>query len=912
MKLLMGQAKRHAPRSSTTASTCLDIIIKILNDFSLAECSEDILRHFIHTIIELADIAIYFPAKTALVCLLLERTTVAAQNFGDTRSVAILHLIHAHLLTFGSFDISPQADKLFDIGFEMGESIGDEDMIEYISTFLGFRHFLKGEFKEAEMQFSKVRGRFALPNSQYWWVVFHGMSSAFLGFDRQAIGSLESALQSAILRNEQLSAEFLRLHLALVLLMFGKTREALAHINAVSEQVDSDSVPVLQIRTAWILMFYHYCTGNLASSHAMMEKINDILVQSNIAKPMHHFPWILETLYIFKKKGMKEAKHFNLKKEFELSSQSPSNQIKAGAWRIRGIMALEEPVTDLDGAMNCLKKALKMYINVGNPIETARVKLDLARVYTHLGRNQVATRLRAAAYRIHRHFGQPAWLDEMPRPRTLPTEDKEAPWLRNHGRSTRITAPVRADEFQRQRLAMLCRKLRVEQAAFFSIKDGEINALSRYNISKTFLNEQIIAQYKSWIMRHLQTKKIERRRGKHGSCILISIENISSNTYLFLLNKYFEDDLLNLSEEKIITSTKSFFKDLHFIQPDEQEAIHKPGSTANVVISPNATQDEFITNNETMLQLLLKLKQATATDVSIHIFGETGVGKELLARFIHRHSGRRGSFVCVHPASMTESLFESAFFGHEKGSFTGATNQKIGFFELANEGTLFIDEVGELPLSTQAKFLRVLQERTFIRVGGLREIRSNFRLVTATNRDLEQEIAAGRFRMDLYYRISVVPVEVPALRMRGDDSLILAQVFLDDLARKYQRGPVALSEANRRLIAAYPWPGNVRELENVIERAVILYNGGNLDLSLQWPEGPTPKAPEAEPSPTSDIVADWPTLEEIERRYIKMVLDRTDGQIDGNDGAAALLGIGRSTLYAKIRRFGFKQSRRFE
>ena len=166
--------------------------------------------------------------------------------------------------------------------------------------------------------------------------------------------------------------------------------------------------------------------------------------------------------------------------------------------------------------------------------------------------------------------------------------------------------------------------------------------------------------------------------------------------------------------------------------------------------------------------------------------------------------------------------------------------------------------------------------------------------------------------MDLYYRISVVPVQVPALRMRGDDALILAQVFLDDLARKYQRGPVALSEANRRLIAAYPWPGNVRELENVIERAVILYNGGNLDLSLQWPEGPAPKTPEAKPSLSADIVADWPTLEEIERRYIKMILDRTNGQIDGNEGAAALLGIGRSTLYAKIRRFGFKQSRKFE
>jgi transcriptional regulator with GAF, ATPase, and Fis domain len=575
-------------------------------------------------------------------------------------------------------------------------------------------------------------------------------------------------------------------------------------------------------------------------------------------------------------------------------------------------MALEETVTDLDGAIFCLKKALKMYINVGNPVEMGRVKLDLARVYTHLGRNQAAARLRAAAYRIHRHFGQPAWPDGMSRPRALPTEDKEVPWLRNHGRGARITAPLRADEFQRQSLAMLCRKLRIEQAALFSISDGELHALSRYNMSNMFLNDSIFPQYKNWVIRHPRTKNMERRGGKHGSSICLPLENTSSNTYLLLLNKYFNDDLQNLPDGRIFSSVQSFFKDIHFVQPDEQEAPLEPGSAANIVISPHANQDEFITNNETMLQLLLKLKQATATDVSIHIFGETGVGKELLARFIHRHSGRRGPFVCVHPASMTESLFESAFFGHEKGSFTGATSQKIGFFELANEGTLFIDEVGEMPLSIQAKFLRVLQERTFIRVGGLREIRSSFRLVTATNRDLEQEVAEGRFRMDLYYRISVVPVHVPPLRMRGDDSLLLAQVFLDNLARKHQRGPVALSEANRRLIAAYPWPGNVRELENVIERAVILYNGGNLELSLQWPEGPATRPSESDPAPSTDLVADWPTLEEIERRYIKMVLDRTNGQIDGNEGAAALLGIGRSTLYAKIRRFGFKQSRKFE
>lgn len=334
-----------------------------------------------------------------------------------------------------------------------------------------------------------------------------------------------------------------------------------------------------------------------------------------------------------------------------------------------------------------------------------------------------------------------------------------------------------------------------------------------------------------------------------------------------------------------------------------------PNPDEDIVITPQNGRGSILTHNEIMLRLLQKIEQIAATDVSVLLLGETGVGKELLAKHLHKHSGRSGAFVCVHPASMTETLFESAFFGHEKGSFTGATSKKIGYFELANHGTLFIDEVGEMPLSMQTKFLRVLQERSFARVGGVREIHSDFRLIAATNRDLEKEVAAGTFRQDLYYRLSVVPVQVPPLRVRGGDAVLLAQAFLADFARKYRTTNVTLSRSDLMEIAAYPWPGNVRELKNVIERAVILHPSGPLELSLHQADGGAAVGTNREvatPLTVATLAADWPSLQDLERRYIELVLQQTNGRVCGENGAEAILGIGRSTLYNKIRKFGFK------
>jgi len=298
-----------------------------------------------------------------------------------------------------------------------------------------------------------------------------------------------------------------------------------------------------------------------------------------------------------------------------------------------------------------------------------------------------------------------------------------------------------------------------------------------------------------------------------------------------------------------------------------------------------------------MNETLAKADRIAASDSTVLILGETGVGKELLAQRIHMMSQRSEKpFVIVDPTTIPENLVESELFGHEKGAFTGADRQKRGRLELAHSGTLFIDEVGEIPKSIQVKLLRVIQERTFVRVGGNRTLHPDFRLIVATSRDLASEVAAGRFREDLYYRLNVVPLTLPPLRERKEDIPLLAGYFLDRYASKYNRAEVRLRPQDKDRLKGYNWPGNVRELENVMERTVLLSTDERLEFKLPT-EGKTVPG---------QFFSDYPTLDEIQRRYIRHVLKKTGGKVGGPAGAAEILGMKRTSLNNRMKRLGLR------
>jgi PAS domain S-box-containing protein len=313
------------------------------------------------------------------------------------------------------------------------------------------------------------------------------------------------------------------------------------------------------------------------------------------------------------------------------------------------------------------------------------------------------------------------------------------------------------------------------------------------------------------------------------------------------------------------------------------------------------------------LQKMLKRVEAVAeTPASVLLLGESGVGKELVAHAIHSQSARAdGPMVKVNCASIPKELFESEFFGHVKGAFTGAHRDRIGRFQLADGGTIFLDEVGEIPLELQGKLLRVLQESEFERVGDDVTRSVDVRVVAATNRDLEQLIVDGEFREDLFYRISVFPVDVPPLRERGDDIIQLAQHFLDLACNDFGRPRLKLTRAQANLLQEYDWPGNVRELKNVIERAVILSPGNVLRLELSMPH--VREARPVDITPVAQRITGILTekeMREYQKQNLIAALEETNWRVSGPDGAAELLGVKPTTLADRIRSFGVRRPAR--
>jgi formate hydrogenlyase transcriptional activator len=292
-------------------------------------------------------------------------------------------------------------------------------------------------------------------------------------------------------------------------------------------------------------------------------------------------------------------------------------------------------------------------------------------------------------------------------------------------------------------------------------------------------------------------------------------------------------------------------------------------------------------------RILSRVATVACTDATVLLLGETGTGKELIAHAIHEGGERRArALVTVNCATSPAGLLESEWFGHEKGAFTGAVAQKTGRFELAHQGTLFLDEVGDVPLELQSKLLRVLQEQEIERLGSARAIRVDFRLIAATNRNLEAMVAARDFRSDLYYRLNVFPIQIPPLSERPEDIPALVRYFAQRFATQLRRPIETVSPESMELLCRWPWPGNVRELRNVIERAVILSDGPTLRVSREEFEAFVPPMPEPV------------TLQDAARHHILQALEETGWVIGGDHGAATRLGLKRTSLVSTMRRLG--------
>jgi DNA-binding NtrC family response regulator len=371
----------------------------------------------------------------------------------------------------------------------------------------------------------------------------------------------------------------------------------------------------------------------------------------------------------------------------------------------------------------------------------------------------------------------------------------------------------------------------------------------------------------------------------HGD-IPTSVRAIKAGALEFLTKPFDPEDLLDAIQEGMLEREYTG-------PPLTDSALHS---------------DEIVGASSAYRMVRKRIEMVAPTDSTVLIQGETGTGKELIAREIHKMSRRKDQpLVRVNCATIPKELYESEFFGHVRGAFTGAIKDRVGRFEAAHGGTLFLDEIGEIPIDLQSKLLRALQEKQYERVGDERTKRADVRIIAATNRDLKQEVEAGRFREDLYYRLNVFPVQVAPLRERREDIPLLAKYFVEMLAKELKCPKPRLTEAGVAKLQSYDWPGNIRELRNVIERAIIVARGNALEFDLPTAMvEPTLPIFEINGATPAEFLTE-PEIQRRERENLRIVLQKTGWKIKGADGAAELLGVKPTTLISRIKKMGLKR-----
>ena len=383
--------------------------------------------------------------------------------------------------------------------------------------------------------------------------------------------------------------------------------------------------------------------------------------------------------------------------------------------------------------------------------------------------------------------------------------------------------------------------------------------------------------------------------------IPMSVRAMKAGAFEFLTKPFRDEDLLSAVDQAINCGRQ--------IEPSNIQLTQKQPYPEDELRS-EISASGIVGKSAALRRVLQQVNMVAPNDATVLIFGETGTGKELIVRAVHERSRRRDKpLVRVNCSSIPKELFESEFFGHARGAFTGAIKDRAGRFEAATGGTLFLDEVGEIPLELQSKLLRVLQEKSYERVGEEKTRRTDVRIVAATNRDLKREVAAGRFREDLYYRFNVFPLRVAPLRERKEDIPLLATYFVDLLVQELDCPKPRLTRAGLETLRAYDWPGNIRELRNVIERAVIFARGGALEFdiprngsSVDLTSFVPPEDGQAEPEYSTES-----EMRRRERQNLLVVLQKAGWKIKGADGAAELLGVKPTTLISRIAQMGLKK-----
>jgi transcriptional regulator with GAF, ATPase, and Fis domain/tetratricopeptide (TPR) repeat protein len=869
---------------------------------------------FISTALDLANVSFVLGKGFGELTDILQKALASAERTGDRRSVAMINLHLGRLYYFGQK--RDKAMKLFSSGKSQSEALGDDDIMTQAAEFVGLYYFIQGRFREAIGYFERAaqsfeaekHGRVINPSGPLWL----SYCAAFLGQFHRAIGTLDYYRRVALEGGDPNLATTLRAVLGIILLGIKKNREAYFHLSGAFQEARQTQNALAGYFAKGGLGMHHYMEGRLKDAQEWIRQITEEGQTSGLIR-QYASPIVIEMLFELYRKGHRSLAEINYPEELQRIMNEPNIHLRGVAFRLNAVDRMEKG-KDIPAIESDLHRSEDFLIQSGDPIQLGKTHLELSRMKLRAGDSEQA---RIIAEKARKEFGSyvDVFFPDDLRPLLALKSDMTVAY-ESEANLLGMFADVISEltpstDFE----SLLARTVKATNR-FFGAERGGIFWFKRSgsqkgpmlrapcNLSQSDIGDPDFKTNLSLIFKafHENQPQVLRRddfalnpsRVKAMLCVPFQVEGYVRGV-LYHDNSYVRDCFDNFNTPQLIQMARWLTSYIDHIFEFSRRLEQKVADQSAQVDAEDSLT--IVTENSQMHHLLHQADRIAASDSTVLILGETGVGKELLARRIHQKSPRKNHpLIIVDPTVIPENLVESDLFGYEKGAFTGADRQKKGRLELAHNGTLFIDEIGEIPRSIQVKLLRAIQEKSMVRIGGTTTIYSDFRLVAATNRDLAQEVAAGRFREDLFYRLNVIPMTLPALRDRREDIPILARHFLGRFSLKYNRQGLELTSEHESLLTSYDWPGNIRELQNVIERATLLSTDGNLHLDF----------PSARPLTSKSQFDDLPSLDELQRRYILYIMDKTNGKMSGPGGAAELLGMKRTSLYNRMKKLGMR------
>jgi len=810
--------------------------------------------------------------------------------------------------------------KHFQEGWVLAKKIDDPKLLRSATTFSTFFLYWQGRYREAVHYYEKsVPDVEKYPHGGFplFAALTVGHCYAQIGQITQGLGMLDGIRIHCLERGNRHLAANAGATMGVVMLDIGRPDDALQYLERSVQEAREEHNDWIWIIGKLMLAFAYYLKGKNKRSIA---SLREFLVNSRqVLVTVHLYPYLMELCWAIEQGRFPRISGLSIENEVHRMIRGQNLFLKGVAYKYQALLEKQKGLPS-EKIVQLLNLSLRWLEESGHQIELAKSKFELARQYLILGEEEKAKEMTQMASKVLYSINEALIPDDLkslvkdpPRGENLLKEilkvGKEVVTIRDN------------KDLVQHILSTVNRITGAERGAIFLMEGGTNSKRFQLRASKNITSEQIIHPSFRSSMKMIEDVALTGKGRIHGlgspddlgslsekiirSCICVpmilrdKVVGVLYHDNCLFSSAFRESDLELLA---YFAAQAAFAMD-NAGAYEEIQRLNQRLKEEKLYYEEQHLQslhfEDIVGESAAIMRVLAQVDQVAGTDTTVLILGETGVGKELVARAIHRNSPRRNKpFIRVFCSAFPESLISSELFGHERGAFTGAIQRRIGRFELADGGTILLDEIGDLPLGVQIRLLRVVQNKEFERVGGSETLRSDFRLLVATNRDLEQEVKAFRFRSDLFYRFNVFPIYVPPLRERKEDIPLLAHYFLKNYATKMGKIFAGIPESEMDKLMRYDWPGNVRELENIIERATILSTGNHFHI----PELGGGDHTELTPTPKAEL-----TLKENERRHILWALQKTGWKVRGRGGAAELLEIHPSTLNFRMKKLGVQR-----